>query len=31
MFSRIGVAGYVKIGKEVEMGPNIFIADYNHE
>ena len=31
MFSRIGVAGYVKIGKEVEMGPNVFIADYNHE
>lgn len=31
MFSRIGVAGYVKIGKEVEMGPNIFIADYNHD
>ena len=30
MFSRVGAAGYVKIGDEVEMGPNIFIADYNH-
>ena len=31
MFSRIGAIGYVKIGDYVEMGPNCFIADYNHE
>lgn len=31
MFSRIGCAGYIKIGDYVAMGPNCFIADYNHE
>ena len=31
MFSRIGSVGYIKIGKDVEMGPNCFIADFNHE
>ena len=31
MFSRIGAIGYVKIGDYVEMGPNCFIADYNHK
>lgn len=31
MFSRIGCCGYVKIGECVEMGPNCFIADFNHE
>lgn len=31
MFSRIGAIGYVKIGDYVAMGPNCFIADYNHE
>lgn len=31
MYSRIGSKGYVKIGKDVLFGPNVFIADYNHE
>lgn len=31
MFSRIASLGYVKFGKYVEMGPNCFIADFNHE
>lgn len=31
MFSRIGCCGYVKIGECVAMGPNCFIADFNHE
>lgn len=31
MFSRIASHGYVKFGKYVEMGPNCFIADFNHE
>lgn len=31
MFSRIGSVGYVKIGKDIEMEPNCFIADFNHE
>ena len=31
MFSRIGAIGYVKIGDYVAMGPNCFIADYNHK
>lgn len=31
MFSRIGCIGYIKIGEYVEMGPNCFIADFNHE
>lgn len=29
--SRIGCQGHIKIGKEVLTGPNVFIADYNHE
>lgn len=29
--SRIGCQGYIKIGREVLTGPNVFIADYNHE
>ena len=31
MFSRIASLGHVKFGKYVEMGPNCFIADFNHE
>ena len=31
MFSRVASRGYVKFGKYVEMGPNCFIADFNHE
>lgn len=31
MYSRIASLGNVKIGKYVEMGPNCFIADFNHE
>lgn len=31
MFSRIASQGEVIIGKNVISGPNIFIADYNHE
>ena len=31
MFSRIGSAGHIRIGRYVEMGPNCFIADFNHE
>lgn len=31
MFSRIGCVGYIKIGTDVAMGPNCFIADFNHE
>lgn len=31
MYSRVAAADYVKIGKDVEMGPGCFIADYNHE
>ena len=31
MFSRIASIGYVKLGKYVAMGPNCFIADFNHE
>lgn len=31
MFSRIAAIHYVKIGQNVLMGPNVFIADYNHE
>lgn len=31
MYSRIGSKGYVKIGKNVLTGPNVFIADYNYE
>lgn len=30
MYSRIAARGYVRIGKYVEMGPNCFIADFNH-
>lgn len=30
MFSRIASRKYVKIGKYVLMGPNVFISDYNH-
>lgn len=29
--SRIGYQGYIKIGREVLTGPNVFIADYNHQ
>ena len=29
--SRIGCQGFIKISKEVLTGPNVFIADYNHE
>lgn len=31
MFSRIASANFVKIGNNVMFGPNIFVADYNHE
>ncbi|MGM9812026.1 MAG: acyltransferase [Muribaculaceae bacterium] len=31
MFSRIASLGHVKFGKYVGMGPNCFIADFNHE
>lgn len=31
MFSRIGCLNNVNIGKYVLTGPNVFIADYNHE
>ena len=31
MFSRIASLGHVKFGKYVAMGPNCFIADFNHE
>lgn len=31
MYSRIAALGYVRIGNNVEMGPHVFIADYNHE
>ena len=30
MYSRVAARGYVRIGKYVEMGPNCFIADFNH-
>lgn len=30
MFSRIACMGKIYIGKEVITGPNVFIADYNH-
>lgn len=31
MYSRIGSMGLVKIGQNVNTGPHIFIADFNHE
>ena len=31
MFSRIAAMGEVTIGRDVLTGPNVFIADYNHE
>lgn len=31
MFSRLASLGHVKIGDYVAMGPNCFIADFNHE
>ncbi len=31
MFSRIGCLKDVEIGKNVLIGPHVFIADYNHE
>lgn len=31
MYSRIASQGYVKIGNNVITGPNVFIADFNHE
>lgn len=30
MYSRIASRGYIRIGRYVEMGPNCFIADFNH-
>lgn len=30
MYSRIAARGYVRIGEYVAMGPNCFIADFNH-
>ena len=31
MFSRVAAKNLVQIGKNVITGPNVFIADYNHE
>lgn len=31
MFSWISAAGFLKIGKNVEMGPHVFISDHNHK
>lgn len=31
MYSRVAALGFLKIGNNVEMGPHVFIADYNHE
>lgn len=31
MFSRVTAKNLVQIGKNVITGPNVFIADYNHE
>ena len=31
MYSRIASACHVKIGDNVVFGPNVFVADYNHE
>ena len=31
MYSRVASVGYVKIGRCVLFGPNVFVADYNHE
>lgn len=31
MFSRIAATKYVEIGNNVLTGPNVFIADFNHE
>ena len=31
MYSRVASVGYVKIGRCVMFGPNVFVADYNHE